>query len=279
MNKNQPLFSILIAHYNHWDYFQDCYKSICSQQYGNYEVIIVDDCSTDGSFEKLSELSKVDNKIKLFRNEENRGVGFTKRRCVELANGDICGYLDPDDALTPNALKLVADTFLKHENYGVVYSVMTMCNEDLELQQRFIRAKKVSNQDPWFFNIDTRVAHFFTFKKSIYDLTSGIDDSLKSAVDQDLYLKLYEKASFYFVNKELYLYRLHSSGVSQDKQKSSAKLSFGKVIREAVLRRNITRVNGFEISELNDTELYNQMVIHHNKPVNKILRKIKSLIN
>ena len=51
------IFSILIAHYNNWDYFQECYQSINNQTFKDFEIIIVDDCSTDDSFQKLVNLS------------------------------------------------------------------------------------------------------------------------------------------------------------------------------------------------------------------------------
>ena len=106
------LFSILIAHYNNYNYFLDCYKSILAQEYQNFEVIIVDDCSTDDSFVKLQELLKTDSRFKLYKNEQNRGVGYTKRRCAELANGDVCGFVDPDDALKENAIQSAVSNYV-----------------------------------------------------------------------------------------------------------------------------------------------------------------------
>ena len=64
-------FSILIAHYNNFEYFKDCYQSIISQTYQNFEVIILDDCSTDDSYEKVKNLVKDDHKFKIFKNDEN----------------------------------------------------------------------------------------------------------------------------------------------------------------------------------------------------------------
>ena len=62
----------------------------------------MDDSSTDNSHELYKELEK-DERIHVFLNDQNHGCGYTKRRCAELANGEICGFLDPDDALTDNA--------------------------------------------------------------------------------------------------------------------------------------------------------------------------------
>lgn len=78
------LFSLLIAHYNNYDLFLDCYNSIIKQSYTNFEVIILDDCSTDGSFKKLTELLKDDARFKIYQNDSNQGVGFTKKEISRI---------------------------------------------------------------------------------------------------------------------------------------------------------------------------------------------------
>lgn len=279
MNENQLFFSILIAHYNNWDYFQDCYKSIKDQTYKNYEIVIVDDFSTDGSYEKLQDLAQNDSQILLIRNEKNQGVGFTKRKCVEVSEGQICGFLDPDDALTPDALKQSVMIRSEGSNYGVTYSKMMLCDKDLNSDKPFPRTKKINNQDKWFFNIDTSVAHFFTFNKDDYKKTSGINPSLNSAVDQDLYLKLYEVTNFYFIDKVLYLYRLHSVGVSQGNQKTSAKDFFKRVLRDTMQRRNLIKINGHEVSQLNDDELYREIIKKNNKLLSRLARKLRYFLS
>src|SRR6266567_1565920 len=98
-------FSILIANYNNGRFFKDCYNSILAQTYINWEVIIVDDGSTDDSVEAIKNIINMDKRFHFYINNQNKGCGFTKRKCVEVASGDICGFVDPDDALLPNALK------------------------------------------------------------------------------------------------------------------------------------------------------------------------------
>ena len=101
---NNPLFSVLIANYNNGKYLREAINSVYSQIYTNWEIILVDDASTDNSQEIYSELEK-DDRIHIYYNEKNMGCGYTKRRCAELANGELCGFLDPDDALLPHALE------------------------------------------------------------------------------------------------------------------------------------------------------------------------------
>lgn len=244
------LFSILIAHYNNWDYFQACYKSIRAQTYQNYEIIIVDDSSTDNSYEKLLDLAQSDSKIKLFKNEINRGVGYTKKRCVELASGEICGFIDPDDALANDALEVSVQHYEKYPQIGATYSQIIWCNGGLEPIRVFKRSRKIKNNNLYFFNINNEVSHFFTFKKKYYDLTIGINEALTSAVDFDMYLKLYEKCSFYFIKKPLYLYRQHEKGVSQDQSKKEKTYqNWNKVLFDTCKRRNINQIGNYKINE------------------------------
>ena len=62
------LFSILIAHYNNYNYLTQCYESLKNQTYQDFEIIVVDDCSTDDSFEKIQNYCNVDSRVKFFQN-------------------------------------------------------------------------------------------------------------------------------------------------------------------------------------------------------------------
>ena len=156
-------FSVLIAHYNNAEYFMQCYESLKKQTFQDFEIIVVDDCSTDGSFETIQEQCQNYSRIKFFQNPENKGVGFTKRRCVEEASGEICGFVDPDDALTEDAIEISVKA---HDNKCVAaYSQLYFCDENLNVQKVFKNTKKIKNNNPLFFNIQFEVAHFFSFTK------------------------------------------------------------------------------------------------------------------
>lgn len=243
-------FSILIAHYNNYEYFLDCYRSIQNQTYKDFEIILVDDCSTDDSFEKIKELTKADPRFQLFRNDENKGVGFTKRKCVEFVTGEICGFVDPDDAITENALEKSIHEYRDPEIVAT-HSQFQLCDNNLKINKIFSNTKSVKNGNPKFFNINLEVNHFFTFRKSAYEKTSGIDQELTSAVDQDLYLKLYETGNFKYIAEPLYLYRLHGNGVSQQKsKKATLNKNWNTVISDTLRRRNISRFYGKNVSEI-----------------------------
>jgi len=240
------LFSILIANYNNGNFFKDCYDSIINQTYGNWEAIIVDDHSTDNSVELIIAIIKDDARFKLYENEKNYGCGYTKRKCAELAIGEIAGFLDPDDTLMQDALELMVPAHKNNPTVSLVHSNFYYCNEMLEKTSLFNRAKSVQVNDR-FINLDVSVNHFVSFKKSFYDRTVGIDPSLQRAVDQDLYLKLSETGPFYFIDKPLYNYRIHDKGISTSKA-DHAFYWFLKVIMKAEERRKVNLEN--EVAEL-----------------------------
>ena len=230
-------FSILIANYNNGKYFKDCYDSLVAQTYTDWEAIIVDDGSTDDSANVISAIIKDDTRFKIFFNETNKGCGFSKRRCVELAEGDIGGFLDPDDTLIPEALKLMAKAHIDHPEVSLVHSNLFFCDESLQQISVYNRAKSVTVSDT-FLNLDAAVTHFASFKVSFYNSNTGIDPDILRAVDQDLYLKLSETGPFHFIDKPLYNYRIHNEGISTSKA-DHALYWFLKVIMKAEERRSV----------------------------------------
>ncbi|MBD3903837.1 glycosyltransferase [Chryseobacterium sp. Ch-15] len=263
-------FSILVAHYNNYNYFTECYDSILKQTYQEYEIVLVDDCSTDDSYEKIIELTKDNPKVKVFKNEKNSGVGLTKKRCIDLASGEICGFVDPDDTLTENALQTIIENYT--ENNIVVYSQFYECDAKLNPIKLFPHSRAIKNSNKLFFNVFFEATHFFTFKREAYYKTSGINDKLTSAVDQDLYLKLYEIGNFKFVKVPLYYYRIHEKGVSQESsKKEKLHKNWHQTILDTTKRRKIDSLYGEKITDIENLPGF--LKIKQNSIFKKIQRK------
>lgn len=237
-------FSVLIANYNNGKFFKECYDSIIAQDYKNWEAIILDDASTDDSVEVIKKLTGSDERFKIYRNEENSGVGITKSKLIELADGDICGFVDPDDAITPNALSSSIKIFQKQQNVVLTYSKFAKCDENLKILEVPKIAQQVINNSPYFFNCPVNIVHFVCFRKEIYNQTEKMNTVMKIAEDQDLYLKMYEKGKVKFINETNYLYRLHSGGISQNDNKPKSREYFAKVIFNTMKRRKLSSING-----------------------------------
>ena len=206
-------FSILIANYNNGKYFQDCFQSIIAQTEKDWEAVILDDCSTDDSIEIIKEIIGEDVRFKIHINEKNQGVGFTKRSLVELASSEICGFVDPDDALEQNAIEMMLKAHSENPKVGLVYSNFTFCDEFLQKIKPH-QATQITELDEKYYNFNGELSHFATLKKSIYNKTSGIDPYFKIAEDKDWYMKMCEVAPVLHLDESLYLYRLHDGGIS-----------------------------------------------------------------
>ena len=202
----QPLFSVLIASYNNGRFLQEAIDSVLAQTYSNWEIILVDDKSTDNSFE-IYEKYKEDDRFYFDYNEKNQGCGFTKRRCIELANGEICGFLDSDDVLEKNALEIMVKEHQNIDDVSMIYSRYYYADEQLNVsgvsEHQCILPDGVS-----FLEYGKgAVSHFATFKKNFYDQTVGISVHYKRAVDHALYYLLEEAGKLLFIDRPLYYYR------------------------------------------------------------------------
>lgn len=269
-------FSILIAHYNNAEFFKECYSSIINQTYKNWEAVILDDGSKPEEKESIKKLIADDHRFKYFENEKNSGVGITKAKLVELASGDICGFVDPDDAILPNAIQKAVSEFEKNPKTVLTYSRFMTCDSELKPISEFKSAKQVPNGDQYFFNYPVQIAHFVCFRKDIYETTEKMDTSKKIAEDQDLYLKMYEKGAVIFIDEANYLYRAHAGGISQNDNKKKSYEYWGEVIFNAMKRRGLKQINGKKVPEnfTNSEEIF-QLLDYQNRIPFRLKKKLK----
>ncbi|MFT2007753.1 glycosyltransferase family 2 protein [Pontibacter sp. 13R65] len=228
--------SILIANYNNGKFLHQALDSVKQQTYENWEVIIVDDASNDSSVSVYNQFQG-DKRIKVFYNPENRGCGFTKRRCIDLAEGDLCAFLDPDDTIEADSLSIMVKAHFNLPLYSIIYSNLTFCDENLRPIKVSLYNCAIPDGESHLSYMGGGISHFAVFKKALYDQTIGIDETLISAVDQDLYYKLEETGPVHFINQPLYNYRQHSGSISLFSNSLQAHDNHLKVIGLAIKRR------------------------------------------
>lgn len=102
----EPLISVLVCNYNYVDYIAECLGSIFAQTYDNIELVVVDDCSTDESVDKIEHLIKDSKyKVTLIKNQTNKGVCVSRNLAIEAAKGEFFIFVDSDDTLEPDYIK------------------------------------------------------------------------------------------------------------------------------------------------------------------------------
>lgn len=239
---DSPLFSILVANYNNGHFFKDCYESIINQTYSNWECIIVDDGSTDNSVNQIKAIIGKDNRFKIYENEANKKCGYTKNRCAALAAGEILGFLDPDDALTKDALEVMITAHLEFEDVVLITSKYAYVNLDMSFQSDVTINGAIPEGKSYLTSPGTVLTSFATFKNKVYQKTVGINVLMTRAVDQDLYYKMEEQGKHLFINKVLYYYRKNENSISANENSIKARYWHCYAKMKASERRNKTTV-------------------------------------
>lgn len=209
-----PLFSVLIANYNNGIFIDTAIKSVLKQTYDDWELVIIDDHSTDSSFQILSQYVH-HKKIRVYRNNYNKGVAYSKSRAIQLAQGSILGFLDSDDTLVSNAIEVMVEAFNKHPDCGLIYSTHYVCDCKLQVIKIADYVGLLPQNDFLITKPNEKsISHFVTFKIDTYNKTEGISVEMKKAVDRDMYYLLEEQGPVFYIDMPLYFYRHHTNNIS-----------------------------------------------------------------
>lgn len=109
-------FSVVVPLYNKEQYIERTLQSILSQTYRDYEIIVIDDGSTDGSYSKVESILKQDSKSSIIFKQQNSGVGSARNKGVELSRGEYICFLDSDDWWEPKFLECIDGLISKYPN-------------------------------------------------------------------------------------------------------------------------------------------------------------------
>ena len=105
LHREFGLVSIIMAAYNAEKTIELAIESVLNQTYSNFELLVINDCSKDGTAKLVEAFSAKDNRVRLISNEKNSGVSYTRKHGLEEANGSWIAILDSDDAWTPEKLE------------------------------------------------------------------------------------------------------------------------------------------------------------------------------
>lgn len=127
--KNMPLVSVVVPVYNAKCFVAQAIESVLSQTYSNIELILVDDCSNDGSRQVLEEYAKKDERVRLIINEKNKGTAETRNAGIQAAKGQYIALLDGDDTWHKEKIKKQAELLIA-EKAEIAYCSFDLVDED-----------------------------------------------------------------------------------------------------------------------------------------------------
>lgn len=217
--------SVIIPNYNKMSYLEQCINSILCQTFQPIEVIIVDDCSTDGSQQLIQKLAEKDSKIIPIYLQKNQGVSHARNYGIKKSQGEYITCLDSDDFyINERKLEVEMQVLLTNNAEGIAYSRYVPVEENGERtdssksKMKFLEGKCFKNYLNGNFSFDS-IARDYCIKKSSILEIGGYDEKHSLYEDLELLIKLTKKYELIYTGQEGTAYRQLGSGLSSQNMK------------------------------------------------------------
>lgn len=188
--RDGPLISLIMPVYDPpLSFLERAIQSIAQQAYGNWELCIADDCSTNAEVAPfLQRLASEDPRIKMCRRRENGGIAAASGSALELARGDYVALIDQDDEIPPHALLLVAREIAADPAVDLIYT-----DED-KIDERGRRFDPYFKPDwnPALILSQNYFSHLGVYRRSLIERVGGFRDAFNGSQDYDLLLRCAE---------------------------------------------------------------------------------------
>jgi glycosyltransferase involved in cell wall biosynthesis len=214
-----PLVSIIMNCFNGEKYLKEAINSVYAQTYPNWEVVFIDNASTD----KTAVIAhSYDDRIKCFRNSSTISLGESRNLALKYAEGDFLAFLDCDDVWEPNKLELQIPLFIENKNIGIV----TCQSGTLNLNSKVSTGDFLEKKSEYNFR-DLLSNYFIIMSSSVIRRTAldildeWFDCSLNIAEEADLFLRLSLHWAIGRVHRVLCYYRLHENNTHRSPEVKS----------------------------------------------------------
>lgn len=215
---HSPVVSVLLAVYNGERFLAEAIESILTQTYTDFELIVIDDGSVDGTAEIIREYAGRDERIRILQQAENRGQSAALNRGLAEARGDYVAKMDSDDISLPRRLEIQVDFLQSHPEIGVVGAQRKQVDENLkplrDIDFPLRHAHIVTNL---FFGGWSIGGGEAVFRREVMRGLGGFNSRVILG-DWELYCRLVERARFANVPERLYWARRHGNNITASHQ-------------------------------------------------------------
>ncbi|MGD0784522.1 MAG: glycosyltransferase [Sedimentisphaerales bacterium] len=211
-----PEVSVVVAAYNHEKYIRTLLESILNQTFKDFELIVIDDGSTDSTADIIEDVAKqYPEKIRFVR-QQNRGFARAINTAFKMCKGKYIAPVGSDDIWLPNKLQEQIEKFNEDPEFSLVYADINVMNEDGKILYRFNRFVK-----PYWGQITDSllVANFISgivpmYKKDLFEKYGYWDEKYAIACDYEFSLRVSPYIKVGYISKVLALYRTHKHNSS-----------------------------------------------------------------
>lgn len=222
-----PKFSVLIANYNNAHLIGQALDSIKRQTIQDFEVIVVDDGSTDNSRSAVeAEMASFGGRLRYIY-QSNGGVASARNAAIMASSGSYLTFLDPDDYWHAERLEAHAAILDQNEAVGLCCSDFDRLHEDGHVEQHFSRwvpfpnfpfEQRISREDSlrWLLAVNFIGTNGVTIRRRCVQAVGLFTESYRQAEDYDYWLRCAVNTEFYVIPRVLHTYRIHQGGLTKN---------------------------------------------------------------
>ena len=223
--KNSPVVTVLTTVYNGMPFLKEAVRSILEQTYQDFEYIIINDGSTDGSVQFLKNIK--DPRVKVYSNPKNYGTGYSSKKGVEIAIGKYIAILDADDISMPHRLEKQVDFLEKNSNIGILCG--NCCLIDEQGREKGIMKSSATDLDSrWRLLFYSPFIHSTVMMRRIVLVNHQLNynDKITAAVDYNLLSQVIRFSEASNLGEIVGKYRVNPMGETQTKRSQQLKSSY-----------------------------------------------------
>lgn len=217
-NGQAPKVSVVIAAYNHAPFVRECVESVRAQTFGDWEILVTDDGSTDGTAEILSELASTDPRIRINLFAVNQGACVAINDAIARARGELVAVLNSDDRWLPEKLGRQVDFLDRHPDHAAVFTLPRFIDERgdsfADTDHKDYRVFDVANRSrsEWldhFFRQGNCLCHpSLLIRRACYTELGAYDPRLAQLPDLDLWVRLCAHHEIHILPERLVEFRI-----------------------------------------------------------------------
>ena len=209
-----PLVSVIMPTYNAERFLASAIESVLTQDYSDFEFIVVEDASTDATHIIIQHYANLDSRVRVLRNEGNRSVSYSRNRGILASSGEYIATFDSDDLCMPDRLSTQVRRMEKHGELGVIGSSIFLIDE----RNRVMGFRRYPTDDQQLrrnmFKFSPFAAPSTMIRKTILVNAGLYDEQLGPGEDIDLWFRIGRIAKFANCPETLLKYRLHGASTT-----------------------------------------------------------------
>lgn len=212
---DNPCITVVLPVYNGEKHLSQSIDSVLAQTFGNWELIIVDDCSTDGSPKIIQDYTRRDCRIRSVRNQSNQKLPASLNIGFNAAKGKYYTWTSDDNAYLPSAFEQMAKVLEGDARAGLVYAMCQLVDDN----GHAVGFMHSINNTPGGVYYANNIGACFLYRASVHEALRGYDETLFLVEDYDFWLRAYAITPFRYIDETLYVYRMHSQSLTQTRKR------------------------------------------------------------